>query len=478
MQSQSIGIEPIRLRCKASRSSGVGRWAARLPATLLALTALVGCGGGDEGGGGGDDEGGGLTEDPSTDASTFDVEWREDAVIVDDVTAVQQALVRMDYAAGTLVFDPGFSGLAQLSVGNAALIGGVGIFRILDRQETAEGVELSVEDAALTDVIADGTIAFRKSFLSVPDADKIGLGEGEDETTLIRSLRQPLSIADGLSYSGTVGGLQVDFSLTPRGDRTLDMKLDGKYGSGAARFNANLTGQLRGLTTDVSIQIEASSLTAYRIETSQIDGEVAVQADATALGSIGQTIQVPARVALPIVLGGIPFHIDIGGAIEVASTLTTRATAQFKGKAKFQGAVGLDISRGQVSVNDTTLQSEMSFDDATLSSDVTAGLRVTLVFPEVAVGVGMQQALSANGFVRFKTETVSNLVIQERNAVLLPVPITSTETRYCLEGSVSVGATYGGNATFLGVTLAEAEVPLATLFGETSRSGEACEDVE
>lgn len=229
---------------------------------------------------------------------------------------------------------------------------------------------MTVEDAALTGVIADGTIAFRKSFLSVPDTDKMGMGEGQDETTLIRSLRQPYSIADGLKYSGTVGGLQVELSLTPRGDRTLDMKLGGKYGSGAARFNAELTGQLRGLTTDVSIRIEASSLTAYRVETSQIDGDVAVTCSATALGNINQTIRVPARVALPVILGGIPFRIDIGGALEIGSTLTTRATAEFEGNAKFQGAVGLDISRGQVSVNDTTLQSEMTFKDGTLSSDV------------------------------------------------------------------------------------------------------------
>lgn len=106
----------------------------------------------------------------------------------------------------------------------------------------------------------------------------------------------------------------------------------------------------------MSIRIEASSLTAYRVETSQIDGDVAVTCSATALGNINQTIRVPARVALPVILGGIPFRIDIGGALEIGSTLTTRATAEFEGNAKSQGAVGLDISRGQVSVNDTTLQ--------------------------------------------------------------------------------------------------------------------------
>ncbi|HWO10965.1 MAG TPA: hypothetical protein VNN80_15830 [Polyangiaceae bacterium] len=451
-------------------SRGAGRRRARWLAAVT-LSLLAGCGGGESE----DASEGGVTEDPASNTTTFDVTWREDAVVVDDVAAVQNALVRADYATGTLVFDSGFSAMDRFSVGDATLIGGVGIFRIMGVQETAEGTALNVEEASLTDVIEDGTIAFRRSFLSAADDEKVGLGDGADETTAIRSLRQGLTLADGLKYNGNVGGVQLDFSLTPQGNRTLDMSLQGNYGNGPAKLSARLAGTLRGLTTDVDIRVEARSLTAYRVETSQIDGDVTIEASAAALGNIEETIRVPARVALPVVVGGIPFHIDIGGGFELASSLNTQGTAEFKGKAKFRGAVGLDISAGSVSVNDTTLESETSFDSGTLSSNVTVGLRVTLIFPEVALGIGMQQAVSASGFIRFKTEAISNLTVQQRTAVLLPVPVVGGETRSCLESSVSVGATYGGDAKFLGITLAEGELPLATLFGKTERNGDGCE---
>jgi hypothetical protein len=456
----------IRIRNISSAPSALG-WALWLAAT--ALTALAGCGGAEG------ENGGGITEDPASDTTTFDVTWRDDAVIVDDVGAVQSALVSADYAAGKLVFDSGFSAMDRFAVGDAALIGGVGIFRILGLEETEGGTQVSVEEAPLTDVIEDGTISFRRSFLSARDENKVDLGAGGDETTAIRSLRQGLSITGGVDYSGTASGLALDFSLRPQGDRTLAMKLNGTYAVGQSNLALVLDGKLRGVTTDVYVAINRRTLTSYRVETSQIDGDVTIDASAAALGDVNTKIKVPARLSLPVVLGGIPFRVDLGGGVEVASTLNAEGTAKFQGKASFRGAVGLDISAGSVSVNDTTLTSETSFDSGSLSSNITVGLRVQLIFPEVAIGIGMEQAASASGFIRFKTEAVSNLTIQQRNAVFLPVPVLSNETRSCLEASVSVGATYGGEAKFLGKTVAESEIPLATIFGEKRRTGDGCE---
>lgn len=459
---------PIRIRNNSS-ARFAGSWARWLAAT--ALSVLAGCGGGSGEG----QSGSGVTEDPASDTTTFDVIWRDDAVIIDDVAAVQSALVSADYAAGKLVFDAGFSAMDRFAVGDAALIGGVGIFRILGLEATESGTELSVEEAPLTDVIEDGTIAFRRSFLSARDENKVDLGAGGDETTAIRSLRQGLSIMGGVDYSGIVSGLQLGFSLQPQGDRTLAMKLNGTYAVGPSNLSLKLDGTLRGVTTDVYVAIDRRTLTTYRVETSQIDGDVTMEASAVALGEVKTKFEVPARLSLPVVIGGIPFRVDLGGGVEVGSTLNAEGKAKFKGKASFRGAVGLDISAGAVSVNDTTLTSETSLDSGTLSSNITVGLRVQLIFPEVAIGIGMEQAASASGFIRFKTEAISNLTIQQRNAVFLPVPVLNNETRSCLEASVSVGATYGGEAKFLGKTVAENEIPLATLFGKTQRTGDACE---
>jgi len=417
----------------------------------------------------------GLGEDAAGDYTMFDVAWRPDARILDDVSEVQAALVRADSETGTLVFEPGFAGLDQLSVGDAALLGGVGIFRIMARESTAEGERLSVTEAALTDVIEDGTIGWKQSFLSAADDAKYGLDGAEDEATIIRSLRQPLLGPDGLKFSQSIGAFQVDFQMTPVSDRTLDMSLTGKYGEGPASLSVKLAGKLRALTNETLIVIEGSSLTNFRAETTQMEGAMTVEAEASALGNVGQTVQVPARIALPIVLGGIPFHIDLGGAVELASTLNSKGTAKFKGSARFSGGGGVEYKDGRLRLIDSVEEAEMKLDDSSLSSNVTVGLRVTSVFPEIGIGIGVQKAVSGNAFLRFKTEVLSNLEIQQRLEFLGPLPVADTETKTCLTGSVGIGATYGGSATLLGISIVDSEVPIWTRFGEERKSGAGCE---
>jgi hypothetical protein len=452
---------------------GVFRWVAR-PWALGAL--VLGCGGGDDSTA---DQAKfpllpGIGEDASADYTMIDVEWREGTRVLDDVPAVQAALLRSDSEAGTLVFDPAFSSLDPVQVGDAALIGGVGIYRILGRESTAEGEVLQVGDAALTDLVENGTFAWRKSFLSADDTTKYGLGNGEDEATTIRSLRQPLIGPDGVNFSQSLSGIQVDFTMTPVTDRSLEMSLRGQYGDGPAKLSVKLSGKLRALTNETLIQIDGHSLTNFRAVTSDLEGNMTVEAEAAALGNVDTTVKVPARITLPIVLGGIPFHIDLGGAVELSSTLNTKGTAKFKGSSRFSGGGGIEYENGNLSLINSLEQSDMSLDDSSLSSNITVGLRVSSVFPELGIGIGVQQ-VSATAFLRFKTEVLSNLEIQQRLEFLGPLPTADTETKFCLTGKVGIGATFGGSAKFLGFDIADKEVPIWTQYGDEAKSGAGCQ---
>ena len=439
---------------------------------LLVLTACGGGGGQEQSAAGPGPE---LAESPADDATTFDVEWREDAHIAADVPAVQAALVRADSEAGQLVFKPGFAGLDGVAEGDAVLLGGVGVYRVMGRESTAEGELLNVVDAPLTDVIENGTIRWRKSFLSAADDQKYGLGVGENETTTIRSLRQALVGPDGLSFSQSVSGFQIDFKMKPVLDRTLDMSLTGQYGQGPANIKVKLAGNLRALTNETLIVIEGRSLTDFRCETSRLEGTMKVEAEASALGNLEQKVKVPARYSLPIVLGGIPFHIDLGGAVDVASTLNTKGTASFKGTAQFTGGGGVAYSNGHWTTINSLEQSDLKLDDASLSSNATIGLRVTLTFPEVGIGVGVQQ-VSANAYLRFKTEVIANLDIKQRLLFLAGLPVApNTETEHCLTSTVGIGSTYGGAATFLGIQVFDSEQPIWTLYAPDKKTGPACE---
>lgn len=179
--------ESVSFSRRRSASAGVGRYAAAL--VLLLMTAS-GCGSEDSNSV--PDEPG-KTEDPGQDFTTFDVTWREDAVR-QELSEVQRALVRADYEKGEFVFSSDYAGLEQLEMGRFALLGGVGIFQIVGREDVEDGVLVSVEPGMLTDIIEDGTIAWRRSFVSAPDDSKLGLGIGESEVDSIQSLRQPLAV--------------------------------------------------------------------------------------------------------------------------------------------------------------------------------------------------------------------------------------------------------------------------------------------
>src|ERR1051325_9190737 len=123
---------------------GRARWA------VVGLFGLAcGSGGGEKAGqpGTSGPEPEGSTETPADDYVRYELDFRDDAAVVDDLAGVQRALVRADYALGEFVFQSDFEGLDGLDVGSAAVLAGVGVFRILGRESTAEGELVRVEEA-------------------------------------------------------------------------------------------------------------------------------------------------------------------------------------------------------------------------------------------------------------------------------------------------------------------------------------------
>ena len=70
---------------------------------------------------------------------------------------------------------------------------------------------------------------------------------------------------------------------------------------------------------------------------------------------------------------------------------------------------------------------------------------------------------------------IANLEIRQQLQFLPGLPVVNTDTEHCLSGKVGVGATYGGNATFLGIQVFDSEQPIWTKYGEESKSGPGCE---
>jgi hypothetical protein len=435
--------------------------------------AAVACDDGDKGAGDASDGDGGTREPLPEEFSTFEVVWQDGVVVQDDLTAVQDALVSMDFDTGVLVLDAGYPGLDDLYVGTTAVIAGVGVFRITAREIVADGEALTLEAVPLTDVIQDGVIGWRRNFAGLDTGSALGLGMEEAPADSIRQIKSALSgsYKDGaLSASGKVGDFDTKFTLKNSG-ADMEMTMSAKFtGAGNTIANVAAKGSLRGFSNETTITIEGGSVTDFTLLVDHINGEVHVDAGGVELGSGSVPVKIPARISIPVVLGGIPFHVDIGGSLELSTTLEANCSAIMKGYTTFSGSMGIQVKGGSVATIGKLDSPGLHFETADHVGTITAGLGILLNFPEATVGVGLAGLASAEAYLKFSTEVISNMEIFYDAAG--PVPVI---TGNCVTSRVNFGAFYGGRAEFLGFTLAESETPLFGEIGEAKKSGDKCE---
>jgi hypothetical protein len=196
----------------------------------------------------------------------------------------------------------------------------------------------------------------------------------------------------------------------------------------------------------------------------QVDGSVNFE-----VGGVNVTgevlLTVPARLTLPIMVGPIPFRIELGSSVELRSNISVENSARFAGSTTFVGDAGVQYRP------DTGVKYIASFDavDPKLArsqqtTSITGGFGTMLNFPELSVGVGLPNIAEGTGFLRFKTESVTNASF-------------STERDICIEASTNFGASYGGNAKFLGITVFDEEHMLFAKVGPEAHS-ENCEEAD
>lgn len=448
---------------------------------LGAAWLLPGCGDGG-GGGGGDAPAAVAAETPEDDFTRADLEYKPGVAVLDDVSAVQAALLRADYTAGELVFASDFEGLASLTLGEAAVIGGVGVFRIIATESVADGELVRVEAAPLTAVLQNADIAWRRSFVSTYTASGVGLGIAADETENVQKLQQPLgSYEDGkLSFEGSLGPFATTFNLEP-GENGLDFAFSAKATTGFSEgdltaygvdaiANASLSGTLRTFTNNVELKIVEGEVVGYDASF-QTSGSVAVKAGMVELAG-DTTIKIPARLALPVWIGPIPFHVELGSSLEMSSTLRASCTTMVEGHTEFSANAAVILRGTDVSYQGNIESSDLVFEKASHVAVLDSGMSMLLNFPELSVGVGVPNALDASAHLRFRTEVISNISLKLEAAGPYPV-ITGN----CVESHTSFGASYGGALTFLGF-----EIPIikeTQIFGKVgavSRSGTACDE--
>ena len=410
-------------------------------------------------------------EDATKDFVRFEVTWKKDAVILEDARKVLASLESADSTTGELIFDPGLADLSLLTPGVSAMIGGVGVFSILEREaDDPEGL-IRVEPAPLTAVIEEGEIAWRKSFVSSPSDVRAGIGVDGDEAAELARLFQPLGVFDDgrLSYSGTFRTYQLDLELGPGAQQGLDFSLEAKKQTAAGMVSANFSGNLTGAVNETAISLVGGEVTSFDMRFLNVAGNVEIDGIATNVGGEVK-IKAPVSMMLPFAVGPIPMRFELGASFELASTLTVDSTANVHGSARFNGEVGARGSAERPEYYSTFQLADVRFEASEVAATVAAGFDALLTFPEMKIGVGLPGVISGESFVRFKAEALTNYSVRIESVGGFPIP-----TGDCTVGSVNFGATAGASVEFLGITLADTERSLFTRHGPQARRGNACD---
>jgi hypothetical protein len=409
--------------------------------------------------------------EPSSDEdyTTYDVEYRDDAVVLEDAAAVKRSLLHADFAAGTLTFASDMPGIDALNTGTSALLGGVGVYHILGREENDEGIVLKVESGVLTDVVEEAHIAFRRHLVAPSADDRVGLGIDDDAAETVRSVQKGRgSYKDGeLSYSGKLGDFDTTMSLKKAADGIL-LSLGAKWKGDVAIVNAAVSATLHDMTNETEVVITSREVRLVDIRFVGVDGEAHINAGAVEVGA-DTKITIPARLALPVMVGPIPFTVALGTSLEFSSTLTSNTTATVKASTKFKGGAGVKIDGKKVTWFSQFDPPELNVEHAEQVGTVGAGVGFLLNFPELSVGVGYPAVANAEAFVRFKTEVVTNMSVEYSAAG--PFPVLSGS---CIETGTNFGASYGGTVSFIGINVAEDEHQLFGRVGDKLRSGNSC----
>lgn len=410
--------------------------------------------------------------------SEYEVEWVEDAAVLDDVDEVAAALVSADHAAGRFVFDATYDGLGQLEVGRATLLAGLGVYRVTGRQETDAGVEITVEPGLLTDVIENGRITFDSNVMAVP-GDWVTVGadgpvqtvtspaEGLTAGPMLAPAALPGPLAS-LSYKGDVAGFATTFELMER-EGGFDVSMTAKRGSGNNIANMAMSGTVSGLRVESDIVIDARNLEVFDIRLLNFEGTAEIHGGGVQLGIFDIPIKIPAKLAIPIPVGPLPFYIALGGGLEFESTLVTNTSAIVKGSTTFKGGVGATVNNGEVRHLATFDVADVTWEAPEHVGTVKSGIGLLVDFPQVEFGFGHPTAAGLGAVFKFKSEIVSNWELEYGPAG--PVPVI---TGNCAETKVNFGATVSGEVKMLGVTLGTDPVTLFSKLGDATHLGTAC----
>lgn len=385
---------------------------------------------------------------PTPANSSAKVTYQDRAVVFDRATWKKEVRA-ISSNQTTYTFDGASAQAKQLQPGKTLFLYGRALRKVTTVQSQGGQLVVSTENAALTDLVKDGTIKwnqpvdFSKGFLSgntslitapngriqgaespspdaaptdaaptdavpspdmetpPPDSSPSPVGMSGSSPSMAYTgadgTRQTLGfrLAEANPLSITVGNYKLSAAFTPTSDRlnvTFTAEATSGFGGGTVMVEGK--GFIKKFSQSSAIEIRSGNVASYSQQESGADAEMTITWNSKKddSGTMASTTILKPQVSYnaPFAVGGIPMFTEIGAGVAVIPSFSTRGSANASFKVSYRGNQGIDYSKGKVGGADNHSGS-FSIENSTLVSPSIIGMTALVTFPKVTIGFGWRE---------------------------------------------------------------------------------------
>lgn len=316
---------------------------------------------------------------------TYDVTYTPETVVV-DAGVVRDQLIREE--GGRWVFSAGADAVRALQPGQVVIFAERALRRVTGVESAGGEIVVVTEPAALNDAISDGTMEWRVPlrFDRAAAARAVTL---QQRGALLAPSDGALDVraeGDGVSFSGTIAGVDVSLTLTP-GDERLDIDGTMSAGSGTAGVKATAKGWVRGIGAFGRLVYQQRRLRELDLQATGIEGELTLGVVGLRLSNDGFRIPIPLAFPFHILVGPIPVVFNLRANATIIPVLAGNSSSDLQFKVTFSADQGVRLE-GEEFRPFGQLQNEgFSLERATTAGAIPVGIGFGLEFPRLEIGI-------------------------------------------------------------------------------------------
>lgn len=385
----------------------------------------------------------------SAQAVTYDVEYADNTVVVDESTLLQ-SLLSVSEDQAIYRFQPPADAIRQLQPGQVVLLAGLALRKVVRVSNEGEAIVVETAPAQLDEAIADGTLAwsYTVDWMALPQTSYLATQVGETGSALQLVSAQGFDPATGppeITFSGEIEGWEVTFKLKASHNR-LDLELVAERAIGAAEAVVSAKGWISEFTHTASLSFERFRAGQMAVSADNLHGEMELRWSALTPGAERLTknaqFALPVELPIPLRVGPVPVMLKLKAVLQIVPELAVaQASSTGSYRIIYDSNQGFrtegEVVRGRGEVNNVQIGLSGDTGSAGLGP---VGFGLGVEFPRLEVEV----LGSAMAFITIKTYSASIYLMQPP----------------CQKAITTMFAAAGYRLGILGLTFAEGQKEL------------------